>query len=1296
MSTEPQWGRVLQKNLDNISPSVAGVGKAMGELEKSISMVDRWTQKYVNTIQSLHKAFSGVAITAQLKVYEDYAAILDKNNKRTLVYGQSIDGLVNRYNKLSKATNLSVREIGELNAIAAQSIIGKKDFSAIDSQIKRINQYSASVKEVHDNFVNLLQIQQKYGVGFKGGGGGGMLRNLTTSELSSMPNELFFSAAQDAFLGGKKRETGSYKDLSRFQENRKKFENDYIDSLKQTSGTLFNISDKMKTLGEWSGFGKNTPGAATATGLVGGMVGTLAIPTMWSLGKRLIGRGGSAAAAANNALGGGGSGVGGGVDPIAYMSGAGSGLSGKTNIDPGNGTTLGRRALSAFGNRFSRGNLLRGGSALAIGALAHPIIDWAAPKLGMDQGAADKSKSILRYAAGGAAAGSLFGPIGTGIGAAAGGILGVYQNYGAGSTPSKKNDVAENERLKQLQGEISKELSAHELNYGRINELVTKYNGLVKGTGQELNENLAVVTSLKDQIDNVAVVQNRINDILQRQASSYQELSQVYGDGLRMGKESEAFARSGLKSQELQLQVDRDFFYQKMELQKQLQARIDQGDESAKAQQQEEQVLMEKKYKISFNQQDILAKHLEIQGKLAQIQNTRIDLDTRATDIQEQNADVAVQQARTWTSISQSMKMGVLPEASAILNQVSAVNEKVKIQEQGYINIQKHLAEVNAEIMQLQRGGLSTVQKQEQLQFKMAERNKLQIKGEQQVNKILESRADQLSSLLTLREKAVSALPEVAMMGGQYEMSMDVGLETGAALFRSDANQFVGTSAGRFGMTTPSGGVGHGGGFMMGRGPGVYAMNQPLALGAMPSQGTMGAAAQTVGSYHTGGTVGSKEGLPLDGREVLIKAKTGEHVIPRFEGGWNGLLSTDERFEIAQSLIEEDRKAFNNNKNKITRYERMKKYRRFDKIKNSNKLSGKLAKTLIPYLGIEAIRAIYDEAYGSGTYGTHKGDIGYYMAGMLHAAGSGLGINRSYIDEGKYNEGSEWYKNIENKENEAMLKNFMLKNKDSINKKTSRQKSIEFEKYRDQNLSYYSDGMIFPSIPTKESLYDQSGFGNMGWALNPLDRDPLDREMRVMHGETPRREWKNKVPDKREVVKSAGYEKNHPEYLTDFQYKSSQSQQNPFNNETSSFRPNISHSYPWSYQFPNKPKLDAPEIKGYSNIMPLMPPGYAGGGRTLPGPTGGFIAELHPNEVVLNQKQVSRLGLSHSDFSKAGVPGFGGGGLIGNVGGSNHVSVSLDDSGSLRAVVSSSNASNSIMRQNNFVNANQHDGGQGI
>lgn len=1266
MSTEPQWGRVLQKNLDHISPSVAGVGKAMGELEKSISFVDRQTQRYVNTIQSLHKAFSGVAITAQLKVYEDYAAILDKNNKRTLVYGQSIEGLENRYNKLSRATNLSVREIGELNAIAAHSIIGRKDFSAIDSQIKRINQYSASVKEVHENFVNLLQIQQKYGVGFKGGGGGGMLRNLTTSELSSMPNEMFFSAAQDAFLGDKKRDTGTYKDLSRFQENRKKFENDYIDSLKQTSGTLFNISDKMKTFGEWSGLGQNTPGVATGTGLVGGMVGALALPTMWSLGKRFLGGARGAAAGANaaaGALGGGG----GGNSYLDLMSGAGQGATGNTNIPPGSGTTLWGNTKNAFSNRFSRGNLGRMGAAGAIGLLASPVIDWAAPKLGVEQESADKTKSVLRYAAGGAMAGSLLGPIGTGIGAAAGGLYGVYKNYGAGSK-NKKNDVTESERLTQLENEISKELSAHELNYGRINELVTKYNGLVKGTGQELNENLAVVTSLKDQIDNIAVVQNRINDILQRQASSYQELSQAYGDGLRMGKESEEFARKGLKSQELQLQIDRDFFRQKMELQQQLEARIQQGDESAIAQQKEEQVLMERKYKINFNQQDILAKNLEIQGKLAQIQNTRIDLDTRATDIQEQNVDVIVQQARTWTSISQSMKMGVLPEASAILNQVAAVNEKVKVQEQGYLNIQKHLAGVNAEIMQLQRGGLDTVQKQEQLHLKMAERNKLQIKGEQQVNKILESRADQLSSLLTLREKAVSALPEVAMMGGQYEMSMDVGLETGAALFRSDANQFVGTSAGRFGMTTPGGGVGHGGGFMMGRGPGVYAMNQPLALGAMPSQGTMGAAAQTGITYDDNiEIVGRRERMP-PGTRMNIAAKSGEVVIP-------------ERFL----------------KNGVNPLEHM---------------SQKDLKRLLPFL----------EGMSEKTLNRYKGygNYPYVLNEMLEKRHQISSVARTYAPEGEY------------------IKHLIEKDKiSSISSKASKASKISMlgqvlggARYSTRG-SYKDHGFYGGVADVAGTLaYATPGMAKAAASVefaNELMGNPIDNFFQMLGYKMERNfnpELKG-VNTLQTAARDNGKKYIRPWIGNDAYSKTSDSMSSAkrirmFNEMLDR---NKGQSYDTDLNKRTYGRFDKPGLrqskdrqgsidfeKNRNQNLSKVPEynyselGYSGennmknvdifnryspflDSRMTEKST---IATQHGYAALENQRLIAgggsmslTSGLRHDSGYKADASG-------------QMVHVKLDDSGSLTAVVSSNNANNSIMRQNNFVNANQRDGGNGI
>lgn len=881
---EPQWSQVIQKGLDKLTPSIHGVNSAMNKFESTITIVDRVAGGFVHTLQTIDKTFSGSGITNALKDYESYLTVINKSNKQTIAYAQGIDSLNARYAKLTKETNLSKREISDLQAIAEKSIIGRRDFSAIDGQISRLNKFSASVKELHENFVNLIQAQNKFGVGFRGGAGGGaILSRLTTSELAGMDRGQFFSAAQDAFLGGRRQDTRESSYLKQFQRNRKDYENNYLKQLEKATPSAFNVSDWMRgfKVGENPDTANSLAAGIGAGGAVLGGIGSLgALYNILRFAYNpagTLGLGGSTAAATSTARAAANSGK--MMNTIEMMSAMG-GAGGETFISPGfSGPSAAKNFLGnakSFLGKGAKNFGIYGLGSMAIGGLTNYIVDKSDISDPMKQGA----KSAIGGATTGAAIGSIFGLPGALAGGVAGGLYGLYQQYGKKGPSQNKDDVAQKDRIAQLEGQITEELMAQELNYDKITSLVKQYNGLVKGSGQELNENLAVVMSLKDNIDNISVIQGRINNILERQSSSYQELSQVYGEGLRVGKLGQEFALAGLKSQEEQLIMDRDIFAEKMKLQQQLEKRIKQGDDSAKKQMLEQQDLMQKKYNMNFNAQDILAKEAEIQAKLAGIQSNRIELVTREADINEQNQDVFVSQARTVTSISQSLKLGVLPEMSAIVNQVSAVNDKIAIQEQGYVNIQQALGQVNAEIMQMQRSGIDTAQKQEQIQLKMAERNKLQLKGEQQVNKILEARSDQLSSLLTLREKYLTALPAMGVGGMEYEVSFDQNTDI---LFGAP-NQFLGsTQPGTGGLRYSSGGVNAMGGMMMGRGPSGFGIQSPLAYGAMPGQETMARTGAAMFKYDDDGdprnqVVGQREKV-TSGGHIPVLAKPGEIVI---------------------------------------------------------------------------------------------------------------------------------------------------------------------------------------------------------------------------------------------------------------------------------------------------------------------------------------------------------------------------------------------------------------------------------
>lgn len=1306
MAVTPNWQNLIKKEIGELNPVVSKLSQEMANFDKRLEIVDRVTNKYVSTINSLTKSFSGLGIISNtiIKGYEGYLNTIDKLSRSSQVYGSNVKDLEKRIESLTKKTNLSKIELSEMQELADRGLLGPRSATQIDSVITRINKFAANAKQAKEIFSDLVEIQGKFGTKL------GSLKGLSATEVAGLSRNQFMSAIQTQFMGGGG--MGGNNQLRSFQRYRQDYENRILQQGQTLAPTGFAVAGGMKGVGNKL-FGQNQEGLVGSSAFMGagssalGMLGPLLqFGAYHDIRKRLGGgRGPSSSAGGGGGFGGGGlplvssmtGGGGGSAVPVYVMNktfGGATPFTGSRGSSPVSsapigaqlgGMGAGRMALGLGGMALMNAGLfavnhyapdiskgLAGGDKMTAGIQG--ATKWAAPGLNI---AAMGAMSLNPWMAGG-------GLIAAGLGGAYGAYKGV-QGANAKSAEGEA-DTVKKKRMLELENQINGELKQTELNEKKITGLISQYNKLVKDTKDQYNANVVIIGTMYDRLQQTLKLQERSVGLVADIASSYGTLSDIYGSQLLMGKEAEDSIRTQIQYSLEKVKIERKNYEDAFRLNDELNKKIKEGDSSQLEAQEKLQAAFEKEHGFTISSLDAKAKLMSFYTQERDLQIKNMNLAGKTAEIQGDVQAIYVKQAEAQERLSTAARVAIGPQFATILNTAKQLEKQINIQREGYMAIGEELQKVNSEIANMSSKGIHSQDDQSKLQDKIAEKRRLGLKLAEQETRILDSQSTVMEKLLSLRQSYVESLPEIGFASfGGYEASFDISKEQGGPLFMNP-NMFVGGVMGG-GMREASAGVSPMGGMGSAGRPGAGAYGQfgpygpnALAFGPPVAAGAGQRAFGAPTAYHSGGEVAP--GLPK-GTEVMARLQAGEYVIPAFAKGGPGVplgeLGTHWT-RAGSATVEEVMKEFGVSEkqalNLIKNYPGKTVHLLRPIVDNYNLALRKLeieaereASRTLPYkfgrgvgkfgrgIGSKLTENEYIKATGKLGRSIGKfGGKGLKFAGRIapFAGGAVSGV-------GTYHD----YKRMGYSETESMTAGI------------------------GSGLGY--GALMMMGGPTAAAAigvglaleYGPDYYAN--WSVGK-GQGTSEEAMNAA-----RDKWLNARKSQAFIGGGAPtYNKADTPYIEAFnKYNTHASwaagterDQQAFKNYIDTRQTNLTNSI---------------ELDTAARMKRLR--GFASGGKTLPGPTGGFIAELHPNEVVLNQGQIARMGLGSSDFSKAGVPGFGGGGFTGGGGGGggSNVHVTLDDSGSLKAVVSTNKSMNSFTSPYSYIHpASSFDGGNGV
>lgn len=887
----PNWSRLLNRDLDTLSDSVILVENSMERFDRMIGVVARASNSLSGIVQGLNSNFSGLGVTqtSLLNTYEKYIQTFDKLNRSAMAYGNSSQVIEKRISNLTKVTNLSNKELTELTSMIDSKLLGVRNYSNIDGMIKRVNDLGKTAEETKRMLDSLAQTQSKYGTGF------GSFYSITGQEMAGMDRQSFNDLLQTNFMEPGQIQNRQREQLGRFQGARTRYE-----ELELTAGrgiTPFALGAAEGI----SNFSQNYLGIDGAGALAGaGAIGTAAVGVVAAEWYRALfgGRGsGGRSAGSGGMLGGGGGmpqmfgpGIGGfgGSSPVHvtnFPPGLSAGLGsrfgpmangpqyfgpGGAPMGTGMSTTMSGRLGGGVRMMLGRGLMGLGGSA-AIGlggyALSQSLESGYLDKLfpNNERGGTAKAtvaggiQGAMQGGMVGAGTGAMFGPAGMLVGGAAGLLIGSMM--GASSAHKQAQDrqkqLDNTDKLVDIQKEINKELMEENINQDKINSLVKKHNELVGDTGQHLNTNVVVLQGMFDQMQGFIRLQERMSGMFEDQIRSLQSMANFYGEISFEGEKAEASAIKAAEKQIKLIDQQEASWIKIRNLRDEIRAK---GAQNSAAEIEEANKLTEsyeKQFGIKFDDIETEQKILEFTNKRLEanrnLQTAQLKQEETATNLQ----GVYTQQAESFENLVRLAKVGIGSEVGAILNTARQYTRELTLQQDQMMTLNRLLSDTNAEYQKIQQDqSLTASTKAEKLEANRTKEASLRIDIERKQVDVLNSQSKILEKLLTLRERYVSALPEIGFSSFDYEVSFDVTRDTGLALFGAQ-NQFVGGRGGG-GLRYTSGGVSPLGGQTGFAGPNAYGMFGPnnMTLGQGSSLGSAGAAQQAaLQGYSSGGIV---------------------------------------------------------------------------------------------------------------------------------------------------------------------------------------------------------------------------------------------------------------------------------------------------------------------------------------------------------------------------------------------------------------------------------------------------------
>jgi len=856
--TTPAWTKLLTTDVRDLNTQVVALQNTFEAFSRTMSFLEKSTDSYLGTLESLNKTFSGLAVTGNIffQNYEKYLSTFDKLNRSASAYGQNSLVLEKRISDLTKTTNLSRKELTDLVATLDSKTIGPRNFALFDAMISRVNKLGKTAEETKRILESLAQTQSKFGTGL------GSFRGITGMELSQMDRGAFNDLLQARFMRPENLNSKQGNLLKDFQSVRTKKEEYDLTQQKLLAPLALGVAKFSQSVEGLTG------GAAGLTVLAGGLLaGQFGLTQLKGIIDQLkIGR------RTNSTTGGGyGGGVGGPqfFGPGSGWRGAGAGAAGAGGAGafgfgpfaggpqyfgpggfaPGNNRTSFVGRAGGFLRRGMIGGLVGGAAMIGSQFIDEELIS---SMFGItDQ---KKAKTIAGGASGflsgagkGIAIGSLLGPVGALAGGALGGLAGSALGLSDGNKKGEEEEEAldKSKQLKQITDQIGDELLKNQVNEAKINELVKKHNELAGDTVEHLNANVVIIQGMFDKMQNFVKLQERMTNIMDSQVRSLQSMSNFYSEVSFEGEKSEAAAIKAAEKQLSSIDQQEAAWFKIKELKDAISKR---GEEnSVKEIQQADQLVKdyENQFGVSFDIMENEQKTLEFAEKRLKanrdLQTAQLKQEQTSLNLQ----NVYTQQAETFERITQTAKVGIGAEVGAVLNTARQYTKELNLQQQQMSTLQNMLSQTNEEYSKTQQDqSLTAEQKASKLEAIRTKQSSLRVDIEKKQVDVLNSQAKILEKLLTLRERYVYALPETGWAGFDFEASFDVSQSNGGLPLFGAPNQFVG---GRYGggLTSTSGGISPLGGMAGFSGPqNAYGMFGPQnnALGAGTSLGSAGAA----------------------------------------------------------------------------------------------------------------------------------------------------------------------------------------------------------------------------------------------------------------------------------------------------------------------------------------------------------------------------------------------------------------------------------------------------------------------
>lgn len=827
----PQWSKLLKSEMHNLSDSVVVVSSTFDRFERSLNVVERTSSAFTGILSSMTKNFSGLGVVSSelFRNYEKYISTFDKLNRQTLSYGQSNTILEKRLDSLTKTTNLSKKELLDLTSALDSKLLGTRNYTAIDGVISRVNQLGKTAEETRRMLDSLAQTQSKFGTGL------GSFRGITGMALSQMDRQSFNDLLQTNFMRPENLRTRGRQQLGGFQGVRTRQEELELGIQRGITPIALNAAGGINNFFQ-NTLGIDSAGAISAGGLFAGIAGGGLLYNAMGNFRGLSNRIGSGKTISTTGAGGiFGPGAAGGMGmgsfpvtvqnwPVSLSAGGGgpygprSSYYGPASAAP-TGAGMGGNAANRLGKFAGRG-LIGAGLGMAAyygGSMLAEAVPDLLERFGVFKNANPTTKQVLT---GGLQGAAQYGSIGLGMGAMVGGLpgmliggtLGVLGGSAIGASSAHKKAVDDQKKVENtaklvdIQKEIDRELMKEQINEGKINDLVKQHNDLVGDQGQHLNANVTIIQGMFDKMQGFVKLNETMMGMLEDQVKSLQSMSNFYGTISMEGEKSE---QTAIRAAEKQIDIinRQEAAWNKIkDLRDTIRAK---GEQNAVAELKKADELTkayEDQFHTKFDDVETEQKILEFSSKRLEANSKLVDAQLQQEQVASKTQEIYTQQAEAYERISKTAKVGIGAEVGAILNTAQQYTKELNIQQQQIQQMQKMLNDTNAQYQKIQQDqSLTSEQKREKLEQNRTQESKIRFEMEKKQVDVLNSQSKILEKLLTLREKYVSALPEIGFSGFDFEASFDVTRQNGLALFGAQ-NQFVGGRSGG-GLRYTSGGV---------------------------------------------------------------------------------------------------------------------------------------------------------------------------------------------------------------------------------------------------------------------------------------------------------------------------------------------------------------------------------------------------------------------------------------------------------------------------------------------------------